>query len=88
MSSSTQSIPENAEDAELEGSPAGVRSLTGAPVDQVWRHLISPRGTEALLGPGVTLGSKGESLAQHRRTPRGRPQLPPDGAGLRVVAPP
>ncbi|MBC9823079.1 SRPBCC domain-containing protein [Terrabacter sp. MAHUQ-38] len=33
----------------------------GAPVPQVWQHLISARGTEALLGPGVTLGSKGES---------------------------
>ena len=58
MSSSTQSIPENAEDADFEGSPAGVHSTltVGAPVDQVWRHLISARGTEALLGPGVTLG--------------------------------
>ena len=66
MSSSTQSIPEDsadAADAELEGSPAGVHSslTVGAPVDQVWQHLISARGTEALLGPGVTLGSKGES---------------------------
>jgi uncharacterized protein YndB with AHSA1/START domain len=63
MSSSTQSIPENAEDADFEGSPAGVHSTltVGAPVDQVWRHLISARGTEALLGPGVTLGNKGES---------------------------
>ena len=63
MSSSTQSIPENAEDAELEGSPAGVHSslTVGAPVDRVWQHLISARDTEALLGPGVTLGNKGES---------------------------
>ena len=63
MSSSTQSVPGNAEDADFEGSPAGVHSsvTVGAPVQQVWQHLISPRGTEALLGPGVTLGSKGES---------------------------
>lgn len=67
MSSPTQSVPENAapddEDRDLEGSPAGVHSTVtvDAPVDQVWQHLISARGTEALLGPGVTLGSKGES---------------------------
>ncbi len=60
MSSSTQSIPE---DAELEGSPAGVHASVSvpAPVDQVWRHLVSPGGTQALLGTGVVLGSKGES---------------------------
>ena len=28
MSSSTQSVPEQAEDAELEGSPAGVHATT------------------------------------------------------------
>jgi uncharacterized protein YndB with AHSA1/START domain len=67
MSSPTQSVPDNAapddEDRDLEGSPAGVHSSVtlDAPVDQVWQHLISPRGTEALLGPGVTLGNKGES---------------------------
>ncbi|WP_374968737.1 SRPBCC domain-containing protein [Terrabacter sp. BE26] len=67
MSSPTQSVPENAapgdEDRDLEGSPAGVHSTVTveAPVDQVWRHLISARGTEALLGPGVILGNKGES---------------------------
>jgi uncharacterized protein YndB with AHSA1/START domain len=60
MSSSTQSIPE---DADLEGSPAGVHAsvTVDAPVGRVWEHLISARGTEALLGPGVTLGSKGQS---------------------------
>ena len=66
MSSSTQSIPDSAadpEDAELDGSPAGVHStlVLEAPVEQVWRHLISAHGTQALLGPGVTLGNKGES---------------------------
>ncbi|GAA2024115.1 hypothetical protein GCM10009740_11920 [Terrabacter terrae] len=67
MSSPTQSVPDNAapgdEDRDLEGSPAGVHSTVTveAPVDQVWQHLISARGTEALLGPGVTLGNKGES---------------------------
>ncbi|MBB2987096.1 SRPBCC family protein [Terracoccus luteus] len=33
----------------------------GAPVEQVWQHLISTAGTEALLGPGARLGGKGES---------------------------
>ncbi len=63
MSRPTQSVPEQAEDAELEGAPAGVHATTtvAAPVNEVWQHLISARGTEALLGPGVTLGSKGES---------------------------
>ena len=64
MSSSTQSIPENAEEADLDGSPsAGVHSTltVSAPVEQVWQHLISARGTQALLGPQVTLGNKGES---------------------------
>lgn len=59
MTSETQSIPE---DAELEGSPAGVHSSTtvAAPVGRVWEHLISPQGTEALLGPGARLATKGE----------------------------
>jgi len=63
MSSPTQSVPPQVEDGDLEGSPAGVHASTtvGAPVANVWQHLISARGTEALLGPGVTLGSKGES---------------------------
>ena len=59
MTSQTQSIPE---DAELEGSPAGVHVSTtvAAPLERVWTHLISPRGTEALLGPGARLATKGE----------------------------
>ena len=71
MSSPAQSVPDHAapdgaasdEDRDLEGSPAGVHSsvTVTAPVEQVWQHLISARGTEALLGPGVTLGNKGES---------------------------
>ena len=62
MSSSTQSVPD-AEDAEPDQSLAGVHAsvTVDRPVEHVWRHLISSRGTEALLGPGVTLGNKGES---------------------------
>lgn len=60
MSSETQSI---AEDAELRGAPAGVHAsvVVPAPPVRVWEHLISPRGTETLLGEGVRLGRKGES---------------------------
>lgn len=59
MTSETQLIPE---DAELEGSPAGVHASTtvAAPLESVWEHLISPRGTEALLGTGARLATKGE----------------------------
>jgi uncharacterized protein YndB with AHSA1/START domain len=31
-----------------------------APQGRVWEHLVSPAGTEALLGEGARLGSKGE----------------------------
>ena len=63
MSSSTQSVPAPAEDAEPDQSLAGVHTsvTVDRPIEEVWLHLISRRGTEALLGPGVTLGSKGES---------------------------
>ena len=63
QSRSTESNPDSAEDTDLDGSPAGVHSTVTveAPVEQVWQHLISAHGTEALLGPGVTLGNKGES---------------------------
>jgi uncharacterized protein YndB with AHSA1/START domain len=58
MSGEVQSVP----DDESGGWEAGVRaSLTvGAPVAQVWEHLISPSGIEALLGDGARLGNKGE----------------------------
>ncbi|HET7396906.1 MAG TPA: SRPBCC domain-containing protein [Intrasporangium sp.] len=41
----------------------GIRSSVTipAPLAQVWQHLISSRGTEAWLGSGAVLGSKGES---------------------------
>ena len=42
---------------------AGVRASlsVAAPPGRVWEHLTSTRGTEALLGDGARLGSKGES---------------------------
>lgn len=53
-----------APDAEqdLGGAAAGLRAgiTVNAPTDRVWAHLISPRGTQALLGDGARLGNKGE----------------------------
>jgi uncharacterized protein YndB with AHSA1/START domain len=45
------------------GTDEGVRASISvtAPPAQVWQHLTSTRGTEALLGDGARLGSKGES---------------------------
>jgi uncharacterized protein YndB with AHSA1/START domain len=45
------------------GTDEGVRASisVAAPPGQVWQHLTSTRGTEALLGDGARLGSKGES---------------------------
>lgn len=59
MSSETQSI---AEDPELQGSPAGIHAsrTVAAPVGRVWEHLISEAGTEAFLGQGARLATKGE----------------------------
>lgn len=59
MTIDTQAVQE---DPELEGSPAGIHSSTTvpAPLDKVWQHLISPPGTEALLGTGARLATKGE----------------------------
>lgn len=60
MSSPTQSAPE---DSVTDASTPAVRATctVPAPVEKVWEHLISPGGTQALLGPGALLGSKGES---------------------------
>ena len=59
MSSDVQSLPDDAEAQEPE---AGVRAGVSvpAPVERVWEHLISPNGTESLLGDGARLGNKGE----------------------------
>lgn len=60
MSSSTQVTPE---ESATEGKPLGVRTTltVPAPISRVWEHLVSATGTEALLGSGAALGSKGES---------------------------
>lgn len=56
MTSTTESIPDEAHLRAVRTS-----RTVGHPVDRVWQHLISTTGTQALLGSGVRLGSKGES---------------------------
>lgn len=58
MSNATESVPEaHAEVLDV----VRVTRTVPAPLVRVWEHLISPSGTEALLGAGAVLGSKGES---------------------------
>lgn len=59
MSSPTQSAPE---ELSSDASPGTVHVTRTVPasVEHVWEVLITRRGTEALLGPGAFLGSKGE----------------------------
>lgn len=59
MSSDALSLSDDAADADPE---VGVRAglSVQAPVEQVWQHLISPGGTQALLGDGARLGNKAE----------------------------
>ncbi len=56
MTSTTETIPD-----EAQSRAVCVSRTVPAPVGQVWEHLISTQGTQALLGSGVQLGSKGES---------------------------
>ncbi len=56
MTSTTESIPDEEQSQAVQAS----RTISH-PLDQVWQHLISPDGTQALLGTGAHLGSKGES---------------------------
>lgn len=57
--SETQARPD---ETDSDDAPSGLRaSITApAPAGRVWEHLISPAGTQALLGEGAVLGSKGE----------------------------
>jgi uncharacterized protein YndB with AHSA1/START domain len=68
VSSQTQSTAEgpdadgNRPPGEGEHGPAvHVSRVVAAPVEDVWKSLITPAGTQALLGDGAMLGSKGES---------------------------
>lgn len=54
MTSTTESVPD-------ESQAVRASRTISHPLDQVWQHLISPDGTQALLGAGAHLGSKGES---------------------------
>jgi uncharacterized protein YndB with AHSA1/START domain len=59
MSSEVDTFSDDVDAGEPEaGVHAGV--TMSAPVERVWEHLISPAGTEALLGEGARLGRKGE----------------------------
>jgi uncharacterized protein YndB with AHSA1/START domain len=42
------------------GSSIEAHAVVQRPVEDVWRVLAGPAGPEALLGPGATLGRKGE----------------------------
>ncbi|GAB3446443.1 hypothetical protein GCM10027517_28710 [Phycicoccus ginsengisoli] len=59
MSTEVEALPDDAAAGEPE---VGVHASATVPAgpSQVWQHLISPAGTEALLGDGARLGSKGE----------------------------
>ena len=59
MSSEVDTLPDDIDAGEpAAGVHASVR--VDAPASRVWEHLVSPGGTEALLGDGARLGGKGE----------------------------
>lgn len=63
MSSEVDALPDDSRDALSETDPPmGVHATAtvSAPADEVWRHLVSTEGTEAILGEGARLGRKGE----------------------------
>lgn len=59
MSTEVDAIPDDTDTAEAEAGVHAAATVAASP-DQVWQHLISAAGTEALLGSGARLGSKGE----------------------------
>lgn len=60
MSTEVDTVPESSDAVEPEAG-VHVNATVPASVERVWEHLISPAGTQALLGEGARLGSKGES---------------------------
>jgi len=59
MSPEVDTLPDDIEAGEPEaGVHAGI--TVEAPAAKVWEHLISPDGTEELLGEGARIGNKGE----------------------------
>ncbi|GAA4717227.1 hypothetical protein GCM10025782_12900 [Pedococcus ginsenosidimutans] len=61
MSSEPDTVADDTAD-DSDDLEAGVHAshAVPAPAIQVWQHLISPAGTEALLGEGARIGNKGE----------------------------
>ena len=59
MSTEVDALPDDTEAGEPEAGVHATATMAAGPA-QVWQHLISPSGTEALLGDGARLGSKGE----------------------------
>ena len=62
MSSEVDALPDDSNDTDASEPEAGVHAgcTVQAPAAKVWEHLISPSGTEALLGAGARIGNKGE----------------------------
>ena len=61
MSSEVDTTPDdNDDDAADPAAGVHVSVKVPASADRVWEHLVSPAGTEALLGEGARLGRKGE----------------------------
>ena len=62
MSTSVGTESEAQTEPKAEVPPAVTASkAVGAPLTHVWEVLISPAGSQALLGTGAVLGAKGES---------------------------
>ncbi|MFC8504649.1 SRPBCC domain-containing protein [Pedococcus sp. NPDC057267] len=59
MSTEVDALPDDTEAGEPEAGVHATATMAAGPA-KVWEHLISPAGTEALLGDGARLGSKGE----------------------------
>ena len=58
MSSEVDTLPDDDVD-DLEAGVHASHAVTATPT-QVWQHLVSPAGTEALLGDGARIRNKGE----------------------------
>ena len=59
MSTEVDTLPDDTGAGEPEVGVHATATVPAGPA-QVWEHLISPAGTEALLGDGARLGNKGE----------------------------
>lgn len=82
------------------GTDVVVSRSVSCPVKDVWRVLMTPKGTEAFMGPGAVIGDKGQSwessngrrgvirsfhpLEQVRYTIRRDDDTPPSLVSIRV----